>query len=270
MPEMPIATIPAKTLSPRWLEWLKEYAGAGKRFVGEELVEVSSDTERELVSLRMALYARALSLFDTSVFLIENDRQLDFRIHSRNVIDTAIYMIKLDSDLTFIDALKDDDFKSRHARASMHLKAAGATMPEQIKSELQAFVDQGAQGARKLEPSRLLEGSDFERLYRSYRDISGDAAHVTVSALNRHYVEHPERGTALLILHPALDEIDMRMTVCETAMAMNICTLLLMPQMEKSPVWDQFREMTARYREMIADGSDFLVGPDKAPASRAL
>jgi hypothetical protein len=36
----------------------------------------------------------------------------------------------------------------------------------------------------------LLEGSDFDRLYRSYRDISGDAAHVSLTSLNRHYVEN--------------------------------------------------------------------------------
>lgn len=60
-------------------------------------------TERELVAIKAALYARALTLFDGALLMIENDRQLDFRVQSRGVIESAMYMIALDRDPAYVE-----------------------------------------------------------------------------------------------------------------------------------------------------------------------
>lgn len=135
-------------------------------------------------------------------------------------------------------------------------------MSDQIKDELEAFVADGAKGIKFIELASLVEGSNFERLYRTYPDISGDAAHVTVTALDRHYIASLSDGSPMLILHPALDEAEMRMTVCELAMSMTISTLLLMRIKKKTEPWDAFSELTRRYREMIRDGHDFMSNPE--------
>ena len=82
------------TAGPDWLAWLREYAAAARRFIGEDDV-TASDDELELYTIKMALYARALTLFEGTIILLENDKQLNYRIHSRGVIEAAIYLMAL-------------------------------------------------------------------------------------------------------------------------------------------------------------------------------
>jgi hypothetical protein len=105
-------------LRPSWIAWMRDYAAAARRFVAEDPIKVASEEERELVAIRAALYAHALTLFEGALPLIENDRQLDFRIQSRGVIEATMYLIALDRNPDFVARMKDDDFKSRQSRCS--------------------------------------------------------------------------------------------------------------------------------------------------------
>lgn len=240
-------------LSPSWIAWMRDYAAAARRFVAEDPIEVSSEDERELVAIKAALYARALTLFEGALLLIENDRQLDFRIQSRGVIEATMYLIALDRNPAFVARMKDDDFKSRQSRAALHLGAKKFNGTEDVRQQLEEFVAQGLQGAKAIQLGTLLEGSDFDRLYRSYRDISGDAAHVSLTALNRHYVENPMDGSASLIINPELDEIDFQVTATELGISMTIATLLAMKIKEKTDVWGEFQALLHRYRALARD-----------------
>lgn len=247
-------------ISKDWLSWMADYSAAAESFILEDPVSVSSDEERELVSLKLALYARALTLFEGARLLIEHDRQLDFRIHSRGIIEAAMYLIALDRDPSFVEKMKDDDFKSRHARASLHLNSVDLNTSDEVHQLLVAFVKQGPQGAKMINTATLLEGSGFDRLYRSYRDISGDAAHTSVSALNRHYVEEPDSGLAVLMVHPKLSGLDIYMTVAEIGNAMSIATLILMKVKQKTDLWEEFQTLVHRYKELTRRDREGLSG----------
>ena len=182
--------------------------------------------------------------------MIENDRQLDFRIHSRGVIEVAMYLIALDRNPAFVTKMKDDDYKSRQSRASLHLNARDFNGTADVRQMLEEFIAQGLQGAKAIQLATLLEDSDFDRLYRSYRDLSGDAAHVSVTSLNRHYVENPNDRSAMLVVQPALDDVDMYVTVTELGMSMTIATLMLMKVKQKTDLWDEFQTLLHRYREL--------------------
>ncbi|TAX46682.1 hypothetical protein ELI01_30440 (plasmid) [Rhizobium leguminosarum] len=236
--------------SSQWLAWMSDYADAARRFAAEDPVDVSSEEERELIAIKMALYARALTLFEGALLLLENDRQLDFRIHSRGVIEATMYLIALDRTPAFLARMKDDDFKSRQSRAALHLGARTFSGTEDVRQQLEEFVAQGLQGAKAIQLGTLLEGSDFDRLYRSYRDISGDAAHVSVTALNRHYIADPDTGLATLVIHPELDDNDFQITMTELSISVTIATLLIMKIKAKTDVWDEFQRLLQRYRAL--------------------
>lgn len=244
----------------QWLAWMNDYVDAARRFISEDPVDVASDEERELIALKMALYARALTLFEGALLLLENDRQLDFRIHSRGVLEATMYLIALDRSPAFVARMKDDDFKSRHSRAARHLDATTLSGTDDVRQQLEEFVAQGLQGAKAIQLGMLLEGSDFDRLYRSYRDISGDAAHVSVTALNRHYIEHPKTGLATLTIHPELDDDDFQRTMTELGISMTIATLLIMKIKAKTEVWDEFQTLLQGYRALASNGH-FTVHP---------
>jgi hypothetical protein len=238
------------TGSEIWVEWLRDYATAATRFTQEDPVEVASNEERELVAIKAALYARALTLCHGALLLIENDRQLDFRVHARGVIEAVMYLIALDRDAAFITKMKDDDYKSRQTRAGLHFNAKDFNGTADVRQLLEDFLAQGLQGAKAIQVSTLLKDSQFDRLYRTYRDISGDAAHVSITSLNRHYVESPADQAAMLIVHPPLDDIELNLTFAELGISMTIATLILMKVKEKTDLWDEFQALLRRYKDI--------------------
>lgn len=240
-------------LSDEWITWLRDVVVAAHHLIAEDAISASSEEERELLALKAALYARALTIFEGSLLLIENDRQLDFRIHSRGVIEASIYLIALDSNPAVVTKMKDDDFRSRQSRAGLHLNAQDRNVTPEAQKMLEDFVAQGPQGTKAIQIGKLLEGNGFDRLYRSYRDISGDAAHVSMTALDRHYVENPMDQAAMLIVHPALDDIDLYVTVAELGISMIIATLVLMKVKQHSNAWEEFQSLLRRYRELSSD-----------------
>jgi Family of unknown function (DUF5677) len=256
----------APSLSPEWITWLRDYAVTARRFTEEAPIHVSSEEERELVAIKAALYARALTLFEGALLMIDNDRDLDFRIHSRGVIEAAMYLIALDRNAAFVEKMKDDDYKSRHARAGLHLKSKKFSGMDEIRKMLEDFVAQGLHGRKSIQVGELLNGSEFERLYNSYRDISGDAAHVSLTSLNRHYIENPADKSALLIIEPAPDEVEMLLTVAELGISMTIATLLLMKIKTKTDLWDEFQELTRRYQELAHKSRETIPNPPPEPA----
>lgn len=84
----------------------------------------------------------------------------------------------------------------------------------------------------------------------SFRDISADAAHVSLLSLERHYTENERDGCAVLALDPELDEVDMKMTLIETGISMVIATLMLMKTKEKTDLWTDFRNLLNRYNDL--------------------
>jgi hypothetical protein len=241
--------------SPDWIVWMRDYVLAAERFTQEEPVPVSSERDQELVAVKAALYARALTLFEGALLLLEYDRQLDFCIHSRGVVEAAMYLIALDRDPAFVDKMKDDDFKSRHSRAGLHLNATKFDADPDIRKMLEDFVSQGAQGTKPIQAATLLEGSEFDRLYRTFRDISGDTAHVSLTSLNRHYAESFVDQSATLLVHPALDELEMTTTLTELGISITIATLMLMKIKDKTELWDVFQDLLHRYRALTQKAS---------------
>jgi len=236
--------------SETWIRWTRDYVATATQFTQECPITVTSTEEQELVALKAALYARALTLCKSALLLIENDRQLDFRVHARGVIEAVMYLIALDRDPAFVTKMKDDDYKSRQSRAGLHLNAKDFSGTTDVRVMLEEFLAQGLQGAKAIQLSTLLEGSEFERLYRVYRDISGDAAHVSITSLNRHYVEHPANKSAMLVVDPALDELDLHLTFSDIGISMAIATLILMKIKEKTDLWDEFQILVRRYKEL--------------------
>lgn len=238
---------------PDWIAWMQDYVATANCFVEEEPIPVLSEDERKLLAIKMALYARALTLFQGALLLIENDRQLDFRVLSRGVIEAVMYLIALDRDPAWIEKMKDDDDKSRHVRAKLHLKAKVFDGSPEVRKMLDDFAA-GPQKAKALQVASLLQGSPFDRLYRAYRDISGDATHVSLTSLDRHYMENPVDQSVILIVHPELDEVDFHITMSALSFSMMIATLLLMKIKKETKIWDKFDNLLRQYR-LLADGS---------------
>ena len=159
------------------------------------------------------------------------------------------------SESTILEKMKDDDQKSRLSRAELHLKARVPNDTDEINRMLADFISKGSKDLKPIRVGSLLEGNPFERLYRSYRGISADAAHVSITSLNRHYAKQCDR--TMLMIDPALDDLDNYVTFAELGIAMTLATFMLMKIKTKTSVWDEFQNLSRRYSALNPnDGSE--------------
>jgi hypothetical protein len=245
--------------SEDWLAWMRDYSQAAEKFVGEEALSVSSPEEAELISIKMALYARALTLFQGALLLAEHDRQLDFRIHARGVIEATMFLLVLAKDPGFIEDMRNDDYKSRHSRATLQLKAMKASTDPEAWRLLREFASQSTKNIHGIRIGKSLRGSDFDRLYLAYRHISADATHVTLTSLNRHYVENLSENLATLVLNPALDPFDLHISMTGLGISITIATLVVMKiKKKKTERWEDFQSLLNRYKALSNSGEQTL------------
>lgn len=228
--------------SSGWLLWLSDVAAMAERLVQEESVRAEKENELELISVKTALYARALSFLKGAILLIRNDLHLDFRAHVRAVIEVAIYMVALDRDPRLLGKMKDGNLKSFKSRARLRLNSK-RKMPDEARKLLEEFIAQGSTKLESVNVGEIAEDTAFQRLYHSYRDISADAAHVSISSLERHTPDSLEEGMFVLVVQPEFDDIDLYLTAVELGMAMMAATLNLMKVKKKTQVFDEFLEL---------------------------
>src|SRR6266436_457372 len=169
-------------ISPPWLSWLLDFRAAASELISTATAEPSTEGDLELQSIRFALYARALTLFDTACLLAQNDKLLDIRNYCRGIVECAIHMAASQSHPGYVKAVKDDDKVSRRSRAKSFSKCQ-AIVDRKISKLLNDFLGHDFSGMKQLKISDLADYSNFARLLHVYREISADAAHVTFTSL---------------------------------------------------------------------------------------
>jgi hypothetical protein len=231
---------------------MRDFREAAERLVAEDPVEPATPEEFELTGTKMSLYARAITIFGTLIVLAEHDLQLDLRIHSRALIETAIFLFALDKDPSLRTRMQEDDLKSRRERAKLHRKAVDPY--SDIAREIDAFLAEAEGKLKYIEVGELLKNSNFSRLYTSYRDVSADSAHVTFSSLKEHVHVDPDAETMRFLVNPGLDELTLYVTLTDAGMSIIVATYMLMKCKEQTDTWDELKELARRYRELKGVG----------------
>lgn len=239
-------------IAPEWLKWMRDFRDAAERLVAEDPVEPATPEDFELTGTKMSLYARAITIFGTLIVLAERDLQLDLRIHSRALIETAIYLLALDEDPSLRTRMQEDDLKSRRERAKLHRNAIDDH--SDIAREIDVFLAEGQGKLKYIEVGKLLKNNNFLRLYASYRDVSADSAHVTFSSLKEHVHVEPEAETMRFLVNPGLDELTLYVTLTDAGMSIIVASYMLMKCKEQTDTWDVLKELARRYRELKGVG----------------
>lgn len=239
----------APAVSPLWMSWLLDFRTAAHELIKKTTAKPSNEDATELQSMRFALYARALSLFDTACLLAQNDKLLNLRISCRGITECAIHMAASQSNPGYVKAVKDDDNASRRSRAKAFSKRQVA-LDNETRELLEKFLKGEFGGAKRLQPSDLAAGSEFPRLAHVYREISADAAHVTYTSLVRHFSEDAD-GTVIFICDPALTAEELHETLTVIALSGLVCTFLLvrnLPNFSDGPGFEAFQCLATRYK----------------------
>jgi hypothetical protein len=239
-------------ISPAWLAWLADFERVSRRIAETLTVSCDDDNAAERQSLRFALYARALTLVRTCRLLAEGDKLLDFRIHTRGVLECAMHLEALLNDPGHLDAWKKDDEASRRSRARAFVKRRPQLSPED-RNLLNEFI-RDKRSTKRLNASDLPE-TRLSMFPHEFREISADAAHVSFSSLARH-VRPGRDGVNQLIIDPALSAEELDHTMRVLALACLICTWLLIrgcPDIRLDLA--ELEDLTARFNELQGRGS---------------
>ena len=235
-------------VAPEWSAWMRDFEDLAGRLLNEAALEPKSDDEAELISVKSALYARALTVFSTLIVLADLDKQLDLRIHSRALVEAALFLPALDADPSLILAMKEDDLRSRRERAKLHRKAAHPA--SEAARLLDGFIAEDPGRLRHVRLGELAGTHDLSALYAAYRDISADSAHATFTSLLLHVHDDAEDGMTLVVVDPALDEVVLEKTLLDAAFSIIVATCMLMKCRQATDGWDGLEEMVRRYRAL--------------------
>jgi hypothetical protein len=148
-----------------------------------------------------SLYGRALQSFQGAVIMAERGMIAGARSLVRSCAETAFAIGSVAVDDNFVDALIEDhqSHRLRHASAILNDPESRQELtPEQVNN-LQQVITEITGRYQRPRPQGIIweqaaRKADMTALYiTTYRMISGDAAHATVLALDRH-VQTDDQG----------------------------------------------------------------------------
>lgn len=153
---------------------LQQYAVAAHDIAGSKL-------EARTISGRLMM--RSASIFQGVVVLAERGMDLEARVLTRTLLEHAFVLGSMheDADAT-IQLLTDDAAFS--ARARIKTVQKGTDFPEERPALIEA-LKQLPSGTQPLRPSDMAGRSPLGRLYLIHQTLSNDAAHPSLTSLDR-------------------------------------------------------------------------------------
>jgi hypothetical protein len=145
--------------------------------------------------LALTLLARTVSNTKGAMVLLDANRIVEARVITRCCLENFYWTIGLaEEGKTFVDKMRDDEMSHRKAQGQT-IFAKNIQLEEDVRIRLRAYMKENKRfdGARTLSPKQVAEiRSDFEKTYIFYSQLSSDAAHPSVTALNRYSVAGSE------------------------------------------------------------------------------
>lgn len=198
-----------------WVRLADEMIAAGEAL--SRVAQADAESGPQLAGL--ALLARSIGHMQAVVLLIHAERIVEARTITRNLIENLFLAVALseDGETTFKE-LEADFRASRLKRGKLIAENTGTFSPEQI-AQVEAHMEKLAKG-RMLKPSDVAKRTSVQEAYLFYAQLSGDSAHPSLDALERHLVKGEAGRLVELSLEPVIDPEEPRDTVGWACMAL--------------------------------------------------
>jgi hypothetical protein len=217
----------AKRRKPRdaalWLGYLDRIIACGEGIA--ETARIKNDDARLPKLLAACLLARSVSTARAVVHLIGLGHVVEARMLARSILENEFYLFRLarDDGSAFAHEMFADEAYYHHALGQTMLKEEQAreAMGGEEQSRIQAIVKQVRQespNAAPLKPQKVISGTDISSASVLYQKLSSDAAHPSLTALKRHFVQ--SAGTEGLLLKPRIKDGEVMDTAFLASMAL--------------------------------------------------
>jgi hypothetical protein len=183
-----------------------------------ETARIKDDDARLPKLLAACLLARCISTARAVVHLIGRGHVVEARMLTRSIFENefCLYRLAQEDGSAFANEMFADEAYYHHARGQTMLKEeqARAAMGEEGQSQ----VRQESPNAAPLKPQNVISGTDISSASVIYQKLSSDAAHPSITALRRHFVENA--GTRGLSLKPRIKAGEVMNTAFLASMAL--------------------------------------------------
>jgi hypothetical protein len=199
----------------------------------ERVFEAASiwNTEPEAADPKIVavlLLIRSLSNFRGTVILLRADRIVEARIVARCCFENLFTIGALrEGGQRLVFEMGEDHKASRKARAEFLIQQTGDMAEREWQPKLQAFVASLGKGQTKrksLDPKRVAARGPLLKSYVYYAELSADAAHPTLDALQR-YLGHAQENTEpirTIDINPLVSLKERKLMVCEALLGVCI------------------------------------------------
>jgi hypothetical protein len=190
-----------RTENAVWFAHAEKLNRLGQRAVINVIGETEDGrglADHKLVS--MLLFVRALSNFQGTMLMAERGMVIEARTLLRTCVESTLCLGALKNDPAFLTTLLHDELRSRKARANFLLKEPGrlAFCDGDAAARLREYVESidtwGKLSSNPIE--QMAEKAGWVDLYLFYRQLSGDAAHPSITALDRYVLSDESREKA--------------------------------------------------------------------------
>ena len=198
-----------------WLQLAAEMTAVAEALAGTASADRSSGPQ--IVGL--ALLARSIGHMQTVSLLIKAERIVEARTIARNLFENMFLAVALNEDgAGTLTKLEADHHASRSKRGKLIAENTSSLSPAQI-TQVRAHLEQLSKG-KMLTPKNLAENTSVSQAYLVYAQLSGDSAHASLDALERHVVKDDSGRLMELALEPMSDRDELQETVGWACMAL--------------------------------------------------
>lgn len=145
--------------------------------------------------IALALLIRTVSNLKGAMILLDTRRIVEARTLARSCLENLYWTVGLYEDGDkFVKQMRDDEIKYRKSTGQAIMES-GASLGDELETRLRTYLRDAAKveiGKKTLNPKTVAAlRPDFKRTYLFYAYLSLDAAHPSVTALNRYVVVDP-------------------------------------------------------------------------------
>jgi hypothetical protein len=177
--------------------------------------------------LALTLLARTNSNLKAALLLLREKHIVEARTITRCCYENLYWVVRLlDDGHAFVRKMVDDEMTHRKNRGEFIFEN-GLTLETDVEARLRAFLkDANKQfaAAKTLHPKQVAGKSVVGTSYLVYGQLSSDAAHPSVTALNRYVVPHTQDDVGGIDVNPIVKDEEIEQTLEFLCLAaMHVC-----------------------------------------------
>lgn len=240
-----------RTENRAWFALADDLNRIGQRQLA--LLNIPADDNQAF--LTALLFMRGLSGFQGAILLAERGMTPESRTLIRGCFETVFCLGAVRKDSAFAEAFIRDDASRRQKLARMLLKLPddSSGLDSHHIDKLKGFLDDLAQSGLQSEPLQIARAAELAGLtdiYDTYyRGLSNDAAHPSVTALNRHV--SADKSGFIMGLRWGPDVTDVEDTLMAACTGAVYVIYLAKEMLDREDISDGLDRCWAEYKRLI-------------------